>query len=86
MCTPAGGSSRQILLFVEGARLRSRLLTGREAARLMGAPDTYVLPRSQTQALHLAGDAVAVPVVAWLSRHLLVPLAQAGAPAVLAAE
>jgi DNA (cytosine-5)-methyltransferase 1 len=84
--TPAGGSSRQILLFVEGARLRSRLLTGREAARLMGAPDTYVLPRSQTQALHLAGDAVAVPVVAWLSRHLLVPLAQAGAPAVLAAE
>lgn len=84
--TPAGGSSRQILLFVEGARIRSRLLTGREAARLMGAPDDYVLPRSQSQALHLAGDAVAVPVVAWLSRHLLAPLAQAGAPGLVAAE
>lgn len=84
--TPAGGSSRQILLFVEAERIRSRLLTGREAARLMGAPDDYVLPRSQTQALHLAGDAVAAPVVAWLSRHLLEPLAREGAPALVAAE
>jgi DNA (cytosine-5)-methyltransferase 1 len=75
--TPAGGSSRQLLLFVEGDQLRSRLLSPREAARLMGVPEDYPLPTGQTAALHLVGDAVCVPVVRWLSQHLLVPLAGA---------
>jgi hypothetical protein len=35
--TPAGGSSRQTVLIVEGKKVRSRLLSPREAARLMGA-------------------------------------------------
>jgi DNA (cytosine-5)-methyltransferase 1 len=73
--TPAGGSSRQLLLFVEGDQVRSRLLTPREAARLMGAPEEYPLPESTTAALHLVGDAVCVPVVRWLSQRLLAPLA-----------
>jgi DNA (cytosine-5)-methyltransferase 1 len=73
--TPAGGSSRQLLLFVEGARTRSRLLSPREAARLMGAPDHYPLPANQTAALHLVGDAVSPSAVRWLSQHLLAPLA-----------
>lgn len=77
--TPAGGSSRQLLLFVEGDKIRSRLLTPREAARLMGVPDEYPLPASQTAALHLIGDAVCVPVVHWLSQHLLCPLVGAAA-------
>lgn len=75
--TPTGGSSRQLLLFVEGQRLRSRLLSPREAARLMGVPEHYPLPQVQTAALHLIGDAVCVPVVRWLSHHLLAPLAGA---------
>lgn len=75
--TPAGGSSRQILLFVEGQSVRSRLISPREAARLMGAPDHYPLPEGQTAALHLFGDAVCVPVVRWLSQQLLAPLAGA---------
>jgi DNA (cytosine-5)-methyltransferase 1 len=75
--TPAGGSSRQLLLFVEGQTLRSRLLSPREAARLMGVPEHYPLPAGQTAALHLVGDAVCVPVVRWLSQHLLAPLAGA---------
>jgi DNA (cytosine-5)-methyltransferase 1 len=75
--TPAGGSSRQLLLFVEGKTLRSRLLSPREAARLMGVPDHYPLPPRQTAALHLVGDGVCVPVVRWLSQHLLAPLAGA---------
>lgn len=75
--TPAGGSSRQILLFVEGRNVRSRLLSPREAARLMGVPEHYPLPASQTAALHLVGDAVCVPVVRWLSQNLLAPLAGA---------
>jgi DNA (cytosine-5)-methyltransferase 1 len=77
--TPAGGSSRQLLLFVEGRSLRSRLLSPREAARLMGVPEHYPLPAGQTAALHLVGDAVCVPVVRWLSQHLLAPLAGAAA-------
>lgn len=75
--TPAGGSSRQTVVIVEGGRVRSRLLSGREAARLMGVPDDYPLPESATAAQHLFGDGVAVPVVRWLAQHLLEPLADA---------
>ena len=44
-------------------------------ARLMGVPDTYVLPANYNEAYHLMGDGLAVPVVAWLEKHLLRPLA-----------
>ena len=72
--TPAGGSSRQVIMVVEGARVRSRLLSPREAVRLMGLPDTYALPENYNDAYHLAGDGVAVPVVRFLAEHLLEPL------------
>lgn len=72
--TPAGGSSRQTIMVVEGKRVRSRLLSPREAARLMGLPDTYLLPKSYNEAYHLAGDGVAVPVVRFLAEHVLEPL------------
>ena len=72
--TPAGGSSRQTLLFVDGEDIRSRLLTPREAARLMGLPDQYTLPTRYNAAYHLAGDGVAVPVVRHLAEHLCEPL------------
>jgi len=78
--TPAGGSSRQTVLLVEGARVRSRLLSPREAARLMGVPDGYPLPERYNQAYHLFGDGVAVPVVSWLEERLLRPLARAARP------
>lgn len=71
--TPAGGSSRQIILIVEGQKVRSRLLSPREAARLMGMPDEYKLPERYNDAYHLAGDGVAVPVVSWLAKHLIEP-------------
>ena len=72
--TPAGGSSRQTILIVEGESVRSRLLSPREAARLMGLPESYRLPENYNQAYHLAGDGVAVPVVRFLAAHLLEPL------------
>ena len=75
--TPAGGSSRQTVLIVEGGRVRSRLLSPREAARLMGIPDRYPLPEKYNQAYHLFGDGVAVPVVSWIEKHLLRALAGA---------
>ncbi len=73
--TPAGGSSRQIIIRVEGGQVRTRLLTPREAARLMGVPDSYCLPARYNEAYHLMGDGVVVPAVAWLERFLLRRLA-----------
>lgn len=72
--TPGGGSSRQIVLEVTGDRVRSRLMTPRETARLMGLPDHYRLPAGQGDALHLTGDGVVVPVVRHLARHLFEPI------------
>jgi DNA (cytosine-5)-methyltransferase 1 len=74
--TPRGGSSRQTVLVVDGGRVRSRLLSPREAARLMGVPDSYRLPLNYNDAYLAMGDGVAVPVVAWLADHLLTPLAK----------
>ena len=73
--TPGGGSSRQTILIVNGDSIRSRLLSPREAARLMGVPDNYPLPGNYNEAYHLMGDGLVVPVVNWLEDHLLYPLA-----------
>jgi len=72
--TPMGGSSRQTIMIIEGRSIRSRLLAPREAARLMGLPDSYRLPPNYNDAYHLVGDGVAVPVVQFLSENLLTPL------------
>lgn len=71
--TPAGGSSRQIIMVVEGNKVRTRLLSPREAARLMGLPESYPLPERYNDAYHLIGDGVAVPVVSWLARTVIEP-------------
>ena len=75
--TPSGGSSRQSIIVVDGDRVRSRLLSPREAARLMGLPETYTLPVKYNDAYHLAGDGVAVPVVRHLAAHILEPVLRA---------
>jgi DNA (cytosine-5)-methyltransferase 1 len=74
--TPVGGSSRQIIMVVEGKKIRSRLLSPREAARLMGVPEEYPLPKKYNDAYHLFGDGVAVPVVSWIEKNLLRHLVQ----------
>ena len=74
--TPSGGSSRQTILVVEGDTVCSRLLSPREAARLMGLPDEYILPANYNAAYHLAGDGVAVPVVRHLALQILEPILQ----------
>lgn len=68
--TPAGGSSRQLILVVQGDKVRSRLISSRETARLMGLPDEYKLPQNYNEAYHLTGDGVVVPVVRHLAQHL----------------
>ncbi|MEO0398644.1 MAG: DNA cytosine methyltransferase [Pseudomonadota bacterium] len=72
--TPAGGSSRQTILSVEPDRIRSRLLTPREAARLMGLPEDYRLPAKTADAYRLLGDGVVAPVVDFLVRSLIEPV------------
>ena len=72
--TPAGGSSRQVILVVDGQKIRSRLISARETARLMGLPDDYRLPKNYNEAYHLTGDGVVVDVVRHLSQHIFEPL------------
>ena len=72
--TPVGGSSRQSILVIDDDNVRSRLLSPREAARLMGLPEKYKLPENYNEAYHLAGDGVAVPVVRFLAANILEPL------------
>ena len=83
--TPGGGSSRQFIMVVDGRKVRSRLLSGREAARLMGLPDDYILPARYNEAYHLLGDGLAVAAVRYLSSTLLLNLID-GQRALLAAE
>jgi DNA (cytosine-5)-methyltransferase 1 len=73
--TPNGGSSRQTVILVDEGSVRSRLMTVRECARLMGAPDSYELHGSYNDGYRAMGDAVVVPVTRWLTRHILAPLA-----------
>lgn len=75
--TPVGGSSRQTIVVVEGRKIQSRLLSPREAARLMGVPDDFPLPIKYNEAYHLFGDGLAVPVVRWLNKHLLAEIGAA---------
>jgi len=72
--TPAGGSSRQVILVVEGDSVRARLISTRETARLMGLDDTYKLPSNYNEAYHLTGDGVVVPVVRYLAKHIFEPI------------
>lgn len=84
--TPGGGSSRQFIVVVEGKSVRSRLLSGREAARLMGLADEYELPSNYNEAYHLMGDGLAVPVVRHLADNLLEPLLARSSMFLAAAE
>lgn len=72
--TPAGGSSRQLIMVVDGESVRSRLISSRETARLMGLPDEYELPENYNEAYHLTGDGVVVPVVRHLASHIMEPV------------
>lgn len=84
--TPGGGSSRQFIMTVKGRRVRTRALTGREYARLMGLPDDYRLPPREGAALHLSGDGVAVDVVAFLRSLLFEPVLEHARSTAVAAE
>lgn len=68
--TPAGGSSKQIIISVTQESVKARLMTPRETARLMALPDSYILPNSDNDAYHITGDGVVVSVVQHLKSTL----------------
>ena len=72
--TPGGGSSRQSILVAIDGNIRTRLISARETARLMGLGDEFELPHRYNEAYHLTGDGVAVPVVGYLARQLIEPV------------
>jgi DNA (cytosine-5)-methyltransferase 1 len=73
--TPRGGSGRQILFQAGRGKCKVRLLTARECARLQGVPDAYKINVPLNQALFGFGDAICVPVLRWIARHYLNPVA-----------
>jgi DNA (cytosine-5)-methyltransferase 1 len=58
-------------ILIEQKGKNPRKLTPREAARLQGFPDTFVLPASDTQTYKQFGNSVAVPVVNALAKEVL---------------
>lgn len=75
--TPEGGSSKQFLVVKKNGTVHARLLTVREAARLMGAPDSFLLPGSYNDGYKAMGDAVALPVARFIGERFLIKLAEA---------
>lgn len=75
--TPEGGSSKQYLVVKKDGTVHARLLTVRETARLMGAPDSFQLPGSQNDGYKAMGDAVAKPVAEFLGKRFLAKIAEA---------
>jgi len=57
-------------ILIKQARKNPRRLTPRECARLMGFPDTFKIPVSDTRAYKQFGNSVVVPVIRELARVL----------------
>jgi DNA (cytosine-5)-methyltransferase 1 len=55
-------------ILIKQARRNPRRLTPRECARLMGLPDTFKIPVSDTRAYQQFGNCVAVPVIREVAR------------------
>jgi len=72
--TARGGSSRQAIVEAGRGEVRVRWMSAREYARLQGAPDFRIDAVPENAALFGFGDAVCVPVVAWIARSYLLPL------------
>ena len=78
--TRGEGYEAQQLIFPDPAAphgFRTRDLTPRERARLMGLTEDYVLPASVKGALELTGDGLVVDVYRHLAQYVLIPLMRA---------
>lgn len=71
--TARGGSSKQAVVVMGEGKLKIRWMTGVEYARLMGAGWYTLENLRDSQIQYGFGDAVAVPVVGWVAKHMIVP-------------
>jgi DNA (cytosine-5)-methyltransferase 1 len=78
--TAVGGSGKQFLIRAGKGNIKMRVMTPREYARLQGVPDEYPIVANGVQALTGFGDAVCVPVISWIAKYILNPLAENGSP------
>ncbi|WP_082210162.1 DNA (cytosine-5-)-methyltransferase [Serpentinimonas barnesii] len=62
------------ILVDQGPGKRPRRLTPRECARLMGFPDTFKIPVSDTQAYRQFGNSVVMPVMREVARLMVEPV------------
>jgi len=74
--TPEGGSSKQFLIVKRNGKVRARILSPRETARLMGVPDSFVLPDVNNDGYKAMGDAVVMPVAAFIGKSFLSKLSE----------
>lgn len=74
--TIRGGSSKQALVEAGNGQVRVRWMTGREYGRLQGAGDFELNGAGEIEAMFAFGDAVCVPVVAWIAKNYLRPLVE----------
>jgi DNA (cytosine-5)-methyltransferase 1 len=73
--TARGGSSKQALVEAGEGSVRLRWMTGREYARLQGVGDEFAFDGlSRNKVMFGFGDAVCVPVVAWIACTYLGPV------------
>lgn len=76
--TAIGGSGKQFLIKAGKGSVKMRAMTPREYARLQGVPNEYPITVNGVQALTGFGDAVCVPVISWIAKIVLNPLAENG--------
>lgn len=63
-------------VLIEQKGKNPRKITPREAARLQGFPDSFKLPKSDSQAYKQFGNSVAVPVIKALAKKILKTMAE----------
>lgn len=64
------------ILISQGDGANPRRLTPRECCRLMGYPDSFIIPVSDTQAYRQFGNSVVMPVVASIAKEVVASLSQ----------
>lgn len=72
--TTRGGSSKQVVVEACRGDVRVRWMTATEYARLQGCDDFAFDAGRESDAMFALGDAVCVPVIAWIAREYLVPM------------
>lgn len=68
------------ILVSQGRRKRPRRLTPRECARLMGFPDDFRIPVSDTQAYRQFSDAAIPPMIKEVAKHMVKKISMQNTP------